>query len=288
MFIDILQSIADGLIEGSMIAIAAIGLSLVFSVQRFANVSQASMMSAGAYFVFVGVGLGLSILSAMVFAVLAGALLGVVIFALVFLPLRKSSKVTLLVASIGVDLFVRYGIALVWGRNLQGYQVENLGSIFIGPVQVSRIGIILLAVAIFTMLAAWALLRYTKIGRQMRAVADLPELARLCHISELRVYVWSWALVGATAAIAGICIALRSSVYPDLGWDVLLIAFAAAIFGGLGEIRGAVLGGFIMGIAGNISTLYVSPTFKPAFGFIVMALVLLFRPQGLLGRKGRV
>lgn len=288
MLLDILQSLVDGLIDGSLIAVAAIGLSLVFSVQRFANVSQAGMLSAGAYLTLIGTGLGLSFWLAAVFAVFWGGVLGVLVFLLAFRPLRRSTRVTLLVASIGVDLIVRYGIALGWGRNLRGFPLENLGSFMVGEIQVGWVGLGIFVASILTMVFVQGLLHYTRIGREMRAVADLPELARMSHISEMRVYTWSWALVGATAAIAGICLALRSSIYPDIGWDALLVAFAAAVFGGLGEIRGAVLGGFVMGITGSLVTLYISPTFKPAFGFLIMALVLLFRPWGLLGKRGRV
>lgn len=288
MLIDLAQSLIDGLIDGSLIAVAAIGLSLVFSVQRFANVSQACLMSAGAYFAWVGTGIGLSFWMAFIFSMFWGGVLGVLVFLLAYMPLRHGSKVALLVASIGVDLFIRYGIALIWGRKLRGYPIENLGSLYVGDIQISVIGIVIVLIALVTMTLAWGTLRYTRIGREMRAVADLPELARIAHISDTRVYIWSWAFVGITAAIAGVCIALRSSIYPDLGWEALLVAFAAAILGGLGEVRGAVVGGFLMGVVGSMASLFISPTFKPIFGFLVMALVLLLRPQGILGKRARV
>lgn len=288
MLSELAQHFADGIIDGSLVALAAIGLSIVFSVQRFANISQAGIMSTGAYLALVGTGLGLSFWLSLVFAAVLGGVFGVLVFALAFSSLRNASKVTLLVASIGVDLIIRYGLAATWGRNLRGYPVENLGSITLMGVQLSRSGILMIFIAVAVMLAIWSILRYSKIGREMRAVADLPELARLAGISSRRVYTWAWALVGASGSVAGVCIAWRSSLYPDLGWDALLVAFAAAILGGIGNIRGAVIGGFLMGIASSMATVFVAPTFKPVFGFIAMALILLIRPQGLLGKRERI
>lgn len=288
MLTELAQHVADGIIDGSLVAVAAIGISLVFSVQRFANVSQAGIMSTGAYLALVGTALSLNFWLSFVFAVALGAAFGVAVFALAFSSLRNASKVTLLVASIGVDLVIRYGLGAIWGRDLRGYPVENLGSLTVMSIQLSRAGILMVIIALAVMLAVWSILRYTRIGREMRAVSDLPELARLAGISARRVYLWVWALVGASGAVAGICIAWRSSLYPDLGWEALLVAFAAAILGGIGDIRGAAIGGFLMGIATSIATVFVEPTFKPAFGFIVMAVILLIRPQGLFGRVQRV
>lgn len=285
---ELIQRVVDGIVDGSLVAVAAIGISLVFSVQRFANVSQAGIMSTGAYLALVGTGLGLSFWLSIVFATAVGAAFGVLVFVLAFSSLRNASKVTLLVASIGVDLIIRYGLSAIWGRDLRGYPVENLGSITLKGVQISRAGVLMVLIAIAVMLVIWSILRYSRIGREMRAVSDLPELARLARISTRRVYLWVWALVGASGTVAGICIAWRSSLYPDLGWEALLIAFAAAILGGIGDVRGAAIGGFLMGIAASLGTMFVEPTFKPAFGFIVMALILLVRPQGLLGRRQRV
>lgn len=285
---EIVQHLVDGVIDGALIAVAAIGLSIVFSVQRFANVSQAGIMSTGSYLALVGTSLGLNFWFAMLFAAALGSVFGILVFVLAFSSLRAASKVTLLVASIGVDLIIRYGLAAIWGRNLRGYDVQNFGSFMLGDVQFSRAGLIMVAIAIGVMLLVWLMLRFSRVGREMRAVADLPELARLVGISSNRVFIWAWALVGSTGAVAGVCIAWRSSLYPDLGWEALLVAFAAAILGGIGDVRGAVIGGFLMGIASSLATLFVAPTFKPAFGFVVMALVLLVRPQGLLGRRQRV
>lgn len=286
--IELAQRIADGLIDGSLIALAAIGLSLVFSVQRFANVSQAGLMSAGAYMGLVGSGLGLAFGFVFVFAILSGALLGILVFFLAFRPLRNATRITLLVASIGADLVLRNTIAMIWGRSLQGYPVPNMGSFEVGEISISRSGLIIAGIALLAMAVLWTIVMRTRIGREMRALADLPELSRLVGISANRVHLWSWAMVGVISAVAGVCLAWRSSLSPDLGWHALLAAFAAAILGGMGDIRGAVVGGFIMGVAGEVATMFVPSTYKPVLAFVVMTLVLLVKPEGIFGKRQRV
>ncbi|HEY9470478.1 MAG TPA: branched-chain amino acid ABC transporter permease [Propionibacteriaceae bacterium] len=285
---ELLQRLTDGLIDGSLIALAAIGISLVFSVQRFANVSQAGLMSAGAYLGFVGTSFGLTLGFVFLFAIVGGALLGMLVFLLAFRPLRNATRITLLVASIGADLILRNGIAMIWGTGLRGYAAENLGSINLGGLAISRVGIIIAAIALFSMAVLWVVVNHTRVGRDMRALADLPELARVVGISPNRVHIWSWAMVGVIAAIAGVCIAWESSLSPDLGWHAVLAAFAAAILGGMGDIRGAVVGGFIMGVASEVATMVMPSTYKPVLAFVVMTLVLLIRPWGIFGKAQRV
>lgn len=286
--VELAQRIVDGLIDGSLFALAAIGLSLVFSVQRFANVSQAGLMSAGAYMGLAGSSLGLTFGFVFLFAILSGAVLGIIVFLLAFRPFRNATRITLLVASIAADLVLRNVIAMIWGRDLKGYPVPNMGSIEVGGLAISRAGMVVAGIALLAMAVLWAIVMHTRIGREMRALADLPELSRLVGISADRVHLWAWSMVGVVSAIAGVCIAWRSSLSPDLGWHALLAAFAAAILGGMGDIRGAVVGGFVMGVAGEIATMFAPSTFKPVLAFAVMTLVLLVRPQGIFGKRQRV
>lgn len=286
--IELVQRLIDGVIDGSLIALAAIGISLVFSVQRFANVSQAGLMSAGAYSGFVATTFGLPLVFVFLFAILGGALLGVLIFLMVFRPLRRATSITLLVTSIGVDLIVRNGIAMIWGTELRGYTVPNLGSINLGSLTIDRVGMIIVIIALLAMAILWLVMMYTSIGRDIRALADLPDLARVVGVSPDKVYLWSWATVGIIAGIAGVCIAWRSALSPDLGWHALLIAFAAAILGGMGDIRGAVLAGLLMGIGSELAGMVLPSTYRPVLAFLIMTIVLLIRPWGIFGKAARI
>lgn len=285
---NLLQSIADGLIAGSLIALAAVGISLVFAVQRFANVSQSGLMTAGGYFALAASGLGLPFGIAVLAAIAGGAALGALLFLLVFRQFRGTSRVTLLVVSIGVDLILRNVIGIIWGSDIKGYPVPNFGSVSVLGVMVSVRGLGIALVSLLVMLVVWVLVQKTRLGSEMRATADLPDLSRLFGVSATRVNLFVWMTTGVVAAIAGVCIGLQSSLTPELGWHILLSAFAATILGGMGDIRGAVLGGFVMGLVSELSTLVLPSTFKPVVAFVVIVLMLLLRPNGLMGKAARV
>ena len=142
------------------------------------------------------------------------------------------------------------------------------------------------------MVVAWAavavvylFLARTKTGKALRAVADNPDLARVAGIGTERMIVWTWAIAGALIAIAGMLYGIEAQLRPEMGWIFLLPLFAAIILGGQGSITGALAGGLVLGIAQQVSTAWLLPTYKPAVAFIIMILVLLFRPQGIFGRR---
>ena len=286
--INMLQHALDGLLEGGLIALAAIGISIVYAVQRFANVAQAGLMSVGAYsaYLFAAVGVGLAI--SVVLGIAMTAAVAVLVYLFAFRALSRGPRVTLLIASIGADLILRNLISAFYGTDIRGYTLTLPKHIDLGGLQIDVLGVALFTASLLVMALIWLILTRTSVGRDMRAVADLPDLARLVGISQTRVHVYAWTMVGSTAAVAGIAIALKSSLTPDLGWHALLAAFAAAILGGLGNIRGAALGGLLMGVAMALSTIWLSPTYKPALAFAVMTVALLVRPYGLLGRSVRV
>lgn len=286
--INVLQHALDGLLEGGLIALAAIGISIVYAVQRFANVAQAGLMSVGAYaaYLFAATGVGLAV--SVVAGIAMTAVVAVLVYLFAFRALSRGPRVALLIASIGADLILRNIISAFYGSDIRGYQFTLPKHISLGELQIDVLGLGLFTAALLVMLLVWLVLTRTSVGRDMRAVADLPDLARLVGISQTRVHVYAWTLVGGTAAVAGIAIAMKSSLTPDLGWYALLAAFAAAILGGLGNVRGAALGGLLMGVAMAVSTIWLSPTYKPALAFAVMTVALLVRPYGLLGKSVRV
>ncbi|HEY9388475.1 MAG TPA: branched-chain amino acid ABC transporter permease [Mycobacteriales bacterium] len=286
--INVLQHALDGLLEGGLIALAAIGISIVYAVQRFANVAQAGLMSVGAYAAYLVAATGVGLAVSVVLGVAMTAVVAVLVYLLAFRALSRGPRVTLLIASIGADLILRNVISAFYGSDIRGYQFTLPKHISLGELQIDVLGLGLFTAALLVMLLVWLVLTRTSVGRDMRAVADLPDLARLVGISQTRVHVYAWTLVGGTAAVAGIAIAMKSSLTPDLGWYALLAAFAAAILGGLGNVRGAALGGLLMGVAMAVSTIWLSPTYKPALAFAVMTVALLVRPYGLLGRSVRV
>jgi len=142
------------------------------------------------------------------------------------------------------------------------------------------------------MIVAWGLvaavylfLGRTKTGKALRALADNPSLARVAGINTERMLIWAWGLAGLLVAVAGILYGIETQLRPEMGWIFLLPLFAAVILGGKGSITGALAGGLVLGIAQQLSTLFMVPTYKPAVAFIIMILVLIFRPKGIFGRR---
>jgi len=172
----------------------------------------------------------------------------------------------------------------VFGHQQEVFNVQLVAPYRIGELAISILDLQMASVAALALAATFGTLYFTSIGRQMRAVADNLELARVCGIHPERVMIALWSLVGAVTAVAGLILGIKTVVSPEAGWEMLLPAFAAAILGGIGSPVGAVLAGLLLGVAQEVSTPFVGFSYKIALSFVVILFVLLVRPSGLLGR----
>jgi branched-chain amino acid transport system permease protein len=175
-------------------------------------------------------------------------------------------------------------LGVAFGHSQQVFQLPLMRPWRIEGVRVHPNDLTLAAVALAALLVVFAILHLTPIGRQMRAVADDPSLARVSGVSPTRVMVALWLLAGAVTAVAGAILGVKTIVSPEIGWDMLLPAFAAAILGGIGNPAGAVVAGLIIGVAQEMATPVIGFTYKLALAFLVILVVLLVRPRGLFGR----
>lgn len=273
-----------GVVSGLVVGLVALAITLVFGIARFPNAATGDMMTLGAYAALAGHGVTGSLLAGGVGGALAGAAVGLAAYALVFRRLAGRSTVALLVASIGIGFILRAGLALAFGHAQQVFQVPIVRPWRIEGVRVHPNDLRLAATAAASLAVVFVTLYLTPIGRRMRAVADDPALARVSGISPTRVMVALWVVAGGVAAIAGVILGLRTVVSPEMGWEMLLPGFAAAILGGIGNPAGAVAAGLILGIAQELATPVVGFTYKIALAFVVMLAVLLLRPRGLFGR----
>ncbi|MFN0184878.1 MAG: branched-chain amino acid ABC transporter permease [Aquabacterium sp.] len=294
------QAIADGIFTGAVIALGAIGVSFTMQIMRFANFAHSELLTWGAYLALVfvafagpgtptaGLSFGWPLLAA---ALLAAALTGLLAWGvdrLVYQRLRRQGAhhLTLVFAAFGAALVMRHLVVLIWGHESRFYTrelqmaVEVLPGIRVLPDQVFILGLALLAVVVL-----WAFLTFSRTGIAMRAVAENPALAQACGIEVARVIRATWIIGGALAAMAGVFTGLTPQVNPEIGANLLLALFAAAILGGVGSLPGAVVGGLLVGLAENVALLWVDPGYKPAMSFAVLLLVLLARPQGLFGQR---
>jgi len=279
-----LQLAVNGLSQGLVVGLAALGVTLVFGIARFANASAGDSLSFGAYMALIGQRMTGSVLAGAGFAIAASALAAVLGYRLVFKPLAGRAGVALLVGSIGLGFLLRGTMGVVFGHQQTMFDVPLSAPYRLGDLAISALDLQMAVVATLCLAVAFGTLYFTSIGRQMRAVADNPDLARVSGIRPERVMIALWALVGAITAVAGLILGIKTVVSPEIGWEMLLPAFAAAILGGLGSPVGAVLAGLLLGAAQEISTPFVGFSYKIVLSFVVILFVLLVRPTGLLGR----
>lgn len=295
-----------GIVFGSIIALGSIGLTLVFGILRFANFAHGDMMTAGAYVaLFLVTGLfnwlgvpdeNLGLLSfgwRMVFAIpvsmIAIAMLAILLDRILYQPLRrkKSGTIILTMAALGASFIIQMIVLILWGADSLFYKpgvlrpaLELPWEIKIRPDQIFIVLVVFLSIT-----ALHLFLKHTRMGKAMRATADNPELARVTGIDTGRIIHWTWGIGGAMAAMGGVLYGIDVQLHPGMGWGFLLSLFAATILGGIGNMVGALIGALVMGVAQQISTAYLLPTYKHAVAFLIIILILLIRPQGIFGGR---
>jgi neutral amino acid transport system permease protein len=278
------ELLVAGLTSGLVVGLAALAVTLVFGIARFANAATGDVMAAGAYGAFLATGATGSIVVGGLAGIAIGALIGVVGYVVVFRPLAGRPSVTALLASIGLGFVVRAAIGVAFGHQQKTFQLPLVRPWRFGDIRIHPYDVYVAATALLAVALTFLILRATPIGRRMRAVADDPSLARVSGIAPGRVMVALWAMAGALSAVAGIVLGIKTVITPEMGWEMLLPAFAAAVLGGIGQPLGAVVAGILLGAAQELSTPFVGFTYKLAISFVVLLLVLLLRPQGLFGR----
>ena len=290
---DLLQLIANGLVTGSIIAIAAIGLSLVYGILKIVNFAHGEYLTFGAYMAFtINVTLGGPMVTAVLFAMAATALLGIVLEFILWRPMRArgAGVVGLFIVAIGLALVLRHVIFLVWGASPQKYDVDVFQVYDLGVIRLSLSQIIAVTIAFSAIVLVGLMLARTRLGKAMRAVSDNRELAAVAGIDIDRVIVYTWILGSALAGLGGVLLGLVQGAFtPNMGFAVLLPIFAAVVLGGVGSAYGALVGGIALGLVMEVSTWDtlaggVESVYKPVVAFAVLIVTLLFRPQGVFGK----
>ena len=280
------QLIANGIVYGCIIALAAIGLSLSYRIMNFANFAHGDFLTLGAYLtLFFSATLDLGFPVACILAIPLTAAIAVALDLGVWRPMRSkgASRTAIMILSIGVSIAIRNLVIIFFRPDASRFplpvsQGMNLGGIILTPFQIS---VVLIAFA--GMVVVHALISQTTLGKSMRALADNPDLARITGIKVDRVIRYTWIVSMSLAALAGIMFGSITHLNPNMGWSIILPMFAAAILGGIGNAYGAMAGGMIIGLAQEISTAFLPAEYKIAVSFAIMIAVLFFRPKGLLG-----
>jgi branched-chain amino acid transport system permease protein len=295
------QQLVNGLTLGAVYALIALGYSMVYGILQLLNFAHGDVYMIGA---FVGFGvltalapksglllpawavIGVMLLAAM----LVCGTLGVVIEWFAYRPLRNAPRIAPLISALGVSFFIQNAVLLTLSASYRVVKTElllppRLG-VDLGPARLSAVRILVIATAILLMIALNMLVRRTRLGRAMRAVAIDREAAAMMGVNVDRVIVMTFFIGSALAGAAGVLVSLAfTQVWHLMGFTAGLKGFTAAVLGGIGNIPGAMLGGLLLGLAENLATGFISSTYKDLITFVVLVLVLLVRPTGLLGAR---
>jgi branched-chain amino acid transport system permease protein len=295
-----LQLFADGIILGATIALGAIGLTLTYNILDFANFAHGEFLTFGAYFALVAVvafagvqssfgplSFGWPFVIALLLAAALTSLLAILLDYLVFRPLRRSRiQVALVIASFGASLLLRNLVVLIWGPEPQYYSNSIQIAVPLLPgIRVTPDQVFVVVLAAVLVVALHLFLTRTWLGKAMRATSDDPQLAQVSGISVQAIARWTWILGGSLAAVAGVFYGLTVQIQPQMGFNLILPLFAAAILGGVGSVYGAILGGLLLGVIQDLSVAVISSAYKPAVAFALLILVLLLKPTGLFGQQ---
>jgi neutral amino acid transport system permease protein len=294
---ELLQLTINGIVVGSIIALAAVGLTLSFGILRLPNFAHGEFLTLGAYFTYIfasipfvaelkNSNIWLTLLTiGLCILVAAVATIGVTLLCegLIWSTMRKrrTTSTTLMIISIGLSLFLRNLITFIWGGDNQNYGLSMMPAINLFGLKIVYFDLIVVLLAALVIFGLHLVLQNTKIGKAMRAVADDLDLARVSGINVEQVVVWTWVLAGGFTAIGGGMYGLITAVRPNMGWFMILPIFASVILGGIGNPYGAIAGALIIGISQEVSTYWLPAAYKLAVALIIMVLVLLVAPKGL-------
>ncbi|WEV79054.1 carboxypeptidase regulatory-like domain-containing protein [Janibacter cremeus] len=288
-----LQLVVEGIKYGTIIAITSVGLSLVFGTTGLINFAHGELVALGAiaaFFFSAGV-FDLPLVLAALVAIVIGGGAGAALERGLWRPLRLrgTGLIQMFIISIGVSLFLRHLLLIFYGGRRQQYDQYALQSeIDLGPVSITPRDLTVTVVAIVVIIGVGLMLQRTRMGKAMRAVSDNRDLAESSGIDVNRVVLFVWILGGGLAALGGVFYGLTTAIYWDMGFNLLLLMFAGVILGGLGSAFGAVVGSLVVGLVAQLSTLWFPTELQNAWALLVLIIVLLVRPQGILGRAERV
>jgi branched-chain amino acid transport system permease protein len=285
--IEFLQQTINGLVMGSSYVLTALGLTLILGMLDMINFAHGELLMVGAFVsVAIVTGLHLPYLVAIPAAMIVVALLGIIMERLAINPLRNSNRINLLVSTLGVSIILQNAVQLIWGPD-----PKNLPSPY-SEVQIHLGGMVLNGHRLFVVIVSaifisilYYVIQKTKVGIAMRACAFDMETAKLMGIKAQSVIIITFAIGAGLAAVAGTLLAPVFSVYPTMGVMSTLKAFIVVLLGGIGNVTGAIAGGFILGLVETYAAGYWSSEYKDVIAFIIMILVLLFKPAGLFGKN---
>ena len=281
-----LASFGFGLVTAAVLAIAAVGFTMQFAVTDVLNLAYGAVMIAGAFVAYAVNQAGANVWLGLLAAAGAGAVASVVLNKGIYTPFQRrgSAPITLVIVSLGMTLIIEFSLQAIVGGTNVSYAMSQGPTVKAGGLELTAVQFVIIGLSLVIMIAVHGLLRYTKLGRAMRATAANRNLARNCGIRTDRIVTATWALTGALCGIAGTVFAINNGSFGATSTDLFLVVILAAVFlGGPGQAYGAMAGAVVLGLATEVSAAYITPSYKDVVAFVVLLAMLAVRPAGLLG-----
>jgi branched-subunit amino acid ABC-type transport system permease component len=282
------NSIAFGLVSASVLAIAAVGFTLQFAVTNVLNLAYAGVMSASAFVGYAVNRHGVTIWVAALASAAAGAILSVLLNRVVYTPFqrRRASPIAIVIVALGMALILEYGTQAIAGPTNVSYSMSQGATVGIGQFRLSVAEIAIICLSVALMLVVHIVMRYTRLGKAMRATASNRDLARNSGIRTDRIVTITWLISGALCGLAGAVFGMDAGTFGATSTDLFLVLILAAVFlGGPGEPYGAMLGALVIGLGTETSAAFIVSDYKDVIAFVVLLAMLAVRPNGLLGAR---
>lgn len=285
------QQLANGLVLGSIYALSALGFTLIFGAARVVNFAYGELLMLGAFFTLtIMTWSGLPFFAALPLSMAGVAVLSVILFLLTLRPLLRGAYTSLqgelkvILVTLGLLYILREAAVIIWGTAPRQVEMGVTGIQIVGDVVMTNQRLVVIGIMVLLVVALYWLLYRTKIGKALRAIAQNREGALAIGLNTDRIIAFVFAVSGAMACAAGSLLGTLYAAEPHMGGAPLLKAFVIVIFGGLGSVPGAIVGGLAIGLVENLAGAYISFAFKDVFTFLLLVAVLLLRPAGLFGR----
>ena len=281
----IVPAVGFGIVTASILAVAGVGFTLQFGVTNILNLAYGDIMTAAAFVAYLVTSAGLSVWLALVTGAAFGSVFSVLLNRCIYTPfVRRGTRLFgMIIVTIAVSLMVQNGLLAIFGASFFSLNMPRPSSVHIAGMVFTTVQLAIIAIAVVAMLLIHLLLRYTKLGKAMRATAADPDLARNCGIATDRVIDLAWAISGALCGLAGVILVMNVTAFTETtGAQFLIPIVAVAVLGGIGQPYGAMLGALVIGITSEVAAAIFNPEYKDVVAFVILVIVLLARPQGIL------